>query len=71
MEIGRKMLGATKPIDSNPGTLRGDFGQCVGRNLVHGSDGIETAKREIALWFKPEELCDYESNESKWIHADN
>ena len=56
---GRKMLGATKPFDSNPGTIRGDFGIDVGRNIVHGSDSLETAKREIAHWFKPEELMEW------------
>ena len=53
------MLGATKPFDSNPGTIRGDFAIDVGRNIVHGSDSLETAKREIAHWFKPEELMDW------------
>lgn len=56
---GRKMLGATKPFDSNPGTIRGDFAIDVGRNIVHGSDGVDTAKREIALWFKNEELNNF------------
>ena len=53
---GRRMLGKTKPLESEPGTIRGDFAVDVGRNIVHGSDSVETAKREIALWFKPEEL---------------
>ena len=53
---GRKMLGATKPSESNAGTIRGDYGIDVGRNIVHGSDSVPTAKREVALWFKPEEL---------------
>lgn len=53
------MLGATKPFESNPGTIRGDYAIDVGRNIIHGSDGIETAKREIALWFKNEELNNF------------
>ena len=53
---GRKMLGATKPSDSAPGTIRGDFCIDVGRNVIHGSDSVESANKEIALWFKPEEL---------------
>eukprot|EP00286_Rhodomonas_abbreviata_P013577 CAMPEP_0181326050 /NCGR_PEP_ID=MMETSP1101-20121128/21273_1 /TAXON_ID=46948 /ORGANISM="Rhodomonas abbreviata, Strain Caron Lab Isolate" /LENGTH=152 /DNA_ID=CAMNT_0023434441 /DNA_START=18 /DNA_END=476 /DNA_ORIENTATION=+ len=48
---GRKMLGATKPFDSDPGTIRGDFCIDVGRNICHGSDSVESAKREIAMWF--------------------
>jgi len=55
VKTGRKMLGATKPFDSDPGTIRG--GNCidVGRNVIHGSDSVESANKEIALWFKPEE----------------
>lgn len=56
---GRKMLGKTKPLESEPGTIRGDFCIDVGRNIIHGSDSIESAKREIALWFKPEEIQSY------------
>ncbi len=56
---GRKMLGKTKPLESEPGTIRGDFCIDVGRNIIHGSDSIESAKREIALWFKPEEIQTY------------
>ena len=49
---GRKMLGATNPLESAPGTIRGDFCIDVGRNICHGSDSVESAEREIALWFK-------------------
>ena len=45
------MLGATNPLDSAPGTIRGDFGIDVGRNICHGSDSVASAEREIALWF--------------------
>ncbi|MCO5611764.1 hypothetical protein L7F22_066023 [Adiantum nelumboides] len=48
---GRKMLGATKPADSAPGTITGDFAVEVGRNIIHGSDSVESAQKEIALWF--------------------
>ncbi|KAJ1635129.1 nucleoside diphosphate kinase [Pavlovales sp. CCMP2436] len=54
--MGRKMLGATMPADSEPGTIRGDFCLDVGRNLCHGSDAVESAKAEIALWFHPKDL---------------
>ena len=56
VEIGRAMLGATKPKDSAPGTIRGDFGVDVGRNVIHGSDSVESAKAETALWFTEDEL---------------
>lgn len=51
---GRKMLGETNPLNSAPGTIRGDFCIDVGRNICHGSDSVESAKKEIALWFKHE-----------------
>jgi nucleoside-diphosphate kinase len=54
---GRKMLGATKPFDSAPGTIRGDFCIDVGRNIIHGSDSVESANKEIALWYSAEEIC--------------
>ncbi|EPB70516.1 nucleoside diphosphate kinase [Ancylostoma ceylanicum] len=54
---GRSMLGATNPLASASGTVRGDF--C--RNICHGSDSVDSAQREIAHWFKPEEINDYES----------
>nr|GLL27584.1 Nucleoside diphosphate kinase [Ipomoea trifida] len=56
IKYGRKLIGATDPQKSEPGTIRGDLAVVVGRNIIHGSDGPETAKDEIALWFKPEEL---------------
>uniref|UniRef100_A0A674DDA2 Nucleoside diphosphate kinase n=1 Tax=Salmo trutta TaxID=8032 RepID=A0A674DDA2_SALTR len=55
----RVMLGETNPADSKPGTIRGDYCIQVGRNIIHGSDSIESANTEINLWFKPEELCSY------------
>ena len=51
----RKIIGATNPLTAEPGTIRGDYGISVGRNLIHGSDAIETAQTEINLWFKEEE----------------
>jgi nucleoside-diphosphate kinase len=52
VKTGRVMLGATNPADSAPGTIRGDLCVQVGRNIIHGSDSVESAKKEIALWFK-------------------
>ncbi len=68
VSIIRKMLGATDPKDSDTGTIRGDFGIQIGRNVVHGSDSLQSAEREIALWFKPEELLAYEKNSDKWVY---
>jgi nucleoside-diphosphate kinase len=64
----RKMIGATKPSDSATGTIRGDYGIDIGRNIIHGSDSPESAEREIALWFKPEELSDWTPTISTWIY---
>lgn len=55
----RGMMGKTNPQDAAMGTIRGDYGQFIGRNIVHGSDGLDTAKFEIDLWFKPEEISSY------------
>ncbi|MDJ0554688.1 MAG: nucleoside-diphosphate kinase [Microcoleaceae cyanobacterium MO_207.B10] len=63
----RKIIGATNPLTSEPGTIRGDYGISIGRNLIHGSDAIETAQREISLWFKEEELAIWEPGLTKWI----
>ena len=65
---GRKMLGATKPFDSEPGTIRGDYCIHVGRNICHGSDAVESANHEIGMWFKPEELNTWESHSNNWIY---
>ncbi|KAG2379188.1 hypothetical protein C9374_007327 [Naegleria lovaniensis] len=64
----RKMIGATKPLESAPGTIRGDFAIDVGRNIIHGSDAVETAQREIALWFQDSELNEWTPTPNKWIY---
>jgi nucleoside-diphosphate kinase len=64
----RKIIGATNPLTSEPATIRGDFGVSIGRNLIHGSDAIETANREISLWFKQDELCSWESSMKSWLY---
>uniref|UniRef100_H3AA07 Nucleoside diphosphate kinase n=1 Tax=Latimeria chalumnae TaxID=7897 RepID=H3AA07_LATCH len=68
VKTGRVMLGETNPADSKPGTIRGDFCIQVGRNIIHGSDSIESAEKEIKLWFKPEELIEYTSCAQDWIY---
>ena len=65
---GRKMLGATKPFDSQPGTIRGDFCIDVGRNIIHGSDSVESANKEIALWFKAEEISTWAHHSASWVY---
>jgi len=69
IKYGRKLIGATDPQNSEPGTIRGDLAIVVGRNIIHGSDGPETAKDEINLWFKPEELVNYAHNSEKWLYG--
>ena len=64
---GRQMLGATNPAQSAPGTIRGDFAIQVGRNICHGSDSVESAEREISLWFK-EGVNSYKSHSFDWIY---
>ncbi|KAG2240355.1 hypothetical protein Bca52824_090845 [Brassica carinata] len=70
IRYGRKLIG-TDPQKSEPGTIRGDLAVVLGRNVIHGSDGPETAKDEISLWFKPEELVSYTNNAEKWIYGQN
>ncbi len=64
----RKIIGATNPLNSEPGTIRGDFGVDVGRNIIHGSDAPETAEQEIKLWFKEDELVSWEPSLTSWIY---
>ncbi|ABB15304.1 nucleoside-diphosphate kinase [Carboxydothermus hydrogenoformans] len=64
----REMMGATNPLKAQPGTIRGTYGIDVGRNVIHGSDSPESAAREIALFFKEEELLSYEKTLDTWIY---
>lgn len=65
--VCREVNGATRPPQATPGSIRGDMALDTGHNLVHGSDSEETAAREVALWFEPEELLDYERAIDAWI----
>jgi nucleoside-diphosphate kinase len=65
--VARSTMGATNPAKAAPGTIRADLGIEMGRNLVHGSDGPDTAQFEIGLWFKPEELITYQRSSDPWI----
>jgi len=63
----RKLIGATNPLQAEPGTIRGDLAVQTGRNVVHGSDSPVNGKREIDLWFKEGELCQWESVQTPWL----
>ncbi len=62
----RKLIGATKPLEADPGTIRGDLAVNIGRNVIHGSDGPDTAAFEIDLWFNSIELCDWTPSDQRW-----
>ncbi|MGC6483399.1 MAG: nucleoside-diphosphate kinase [Synechococcus sp.] len=62
----RKLIGATKPVEAEPGSIRGDLAMHVGRNVIHGSDGVETAQFEIALWFHESELNGWQASDQCW-----
>ena len=66
--VARKMMGKTNAAEAEPGTIRGDFGIKIGRNLIHGSDSVVTARREIGLFFKPEELLEYTRVDETWLY---
>lgn len=64
----RKLIGATNPLTAEPGTIRGDFGSNIGRNIIHGSDAPETAQQEVSLWFSETELASWTPTMMPWIH---
>ncbi|BFG21628.1 nucleoside diphosphate kinase 1 [Prunus yedoensis var. nudiflora] len=64
---GRKIIGATNPAESAPGTIRGDYAIEIGRNIIHGSDSAESARKEIALWF-PDGPANWQSSVHHWIY---
>ncbi len=64
--ITRKLVGKTKPSEAEPGTIRGDYCIHTERNIIHASDSDESAAREIALWFKDEEIFDWDDCENGW-----
>lgn len=71
IEMVRKLMGGTFGCDAEPGTIRGDFGCSKGYNLVHGSDSIKSAEREIKLFFKEEEIIEYELSDAGWLYGKN
>lgn len=67
VKSARKIIGATNPLEAEPGTIRGDFAIEVGRNVVHGSDSPENGERELGLWFKDGEIVEWESHSVDWL----
>jgi len=67
VEAARMSIGATNPSKANPGSIRGDLGLEIGRNLVHGSDSVENAEAEIKLWFESDELVTWKRSTDGWI----
>jgi nucleoside-diphosphate kinase len=71
VEAVRQTVGKTNPLEAAPGSIRHDLALLTSRNLIHASDSPATAEREIALWFKPEELCDWSDQHYPWIFGKN
>ncbi|PZF90215.1 nucleoside-diphosphate kinase [Listeria ivanovii] len=67
IKIARRMMGKTNPLEADVGTIRADYAVHTNRNVIHGSDSPESAKREIELFFKPEEILTYQKAVDKWI----
>jgi len=67
VEVVRDLMGVTNPQDATPGTIRGDFGLNLTKNLVHGSDSLASAEREVGLFFESDELFDYEMTMREWM----
>lgn len=65
--IARELMGSTNPASANPGTIRGAYGMDISRNVIHGSDSVASADREIALYFKPEEIMEYDKAGQEWL----
>lgn len=68
INISRTMIGATKPEEATPGSIRGDYAVTVGKNIIHGSDSVESAEREINLFFGEEEIVNYTKQDETWIY---
>ncbi len=67
IEGARSTMGVTNPIKAAPGSIRGDYGQTIGRNLVHGSDSLESARRELAIFFEANEYVDRQPPLQRWL----
>lgn len=67
VDVVRRTMGSTDPLEAAPGSIRGDFGLEIGRNLIHGSDSQENAAREIAIFFGEEDLLKYDRDVDRWV----
>ena len=67
VSAARQTIGSTNPTESSPGTIRGDFGLEIGRNLIHGSDSVESAEREIGIFFEGQAVIQWKKDTDKWI----
>ncbi|MBC7109906.1 MAG: nucleoside-diphosphate kinase [Archaeoglobi archaeon] len=68
VQVVRRMIGATDPFEASPGTIRGDFGMEIGRNVVHAADSHKSAEREISLYFSEEEILEYRRIDEEWLY---
>jgi len=68
VKVVRTLVGATNPVEASPGTIRGDYGMDIGRNVIHASDSLESAEREISLFFNAEEIIDYSRIDEGWLY---
>lgn len=68
IKTARQMMGATNPKEASPGTIRGDHGVTVSKNVIHGSDAPESAEREVNLFFNEHELVSYTKQDTQWIY---
>lgn len=68
IKTAREMMGKTNPAEAAPGTIRGDYGVTVGKNIIHGSDSAESAEREINLFFNESEIISYTKQDNDWIY---
>ena len=67
VQVVRTLMGGTNPVEALPGTIRGDLGLTIGMNLIHGSDSVESANRELNIFFDDSELIDYSRQIDDWI----
>ena len=70
VQVARKMMGSTDPQKAEPGTIRGDYALFTGNNIVHGSDSLESAAREIDLFFYPNEVISYKKDLESWVYGE-
>lgn len=68
VKVVRKLVGATNPAEAEPGTIRGDLGMDLGRNVIHASDSLASSEREIKLFFKEEEIISYRRENDVWVY---